>query len=125
VVRDRDSKSRTVNIYIYFHVTREKVDLNLAIIEEPINNTSFYYQYETIHIYQTSTSIVIVALSKRRALCPERGEPSPSRRLLVVLVVAEKRPVQEGVFVGVQPSRLQNLTYTLNRILQKRKKKGL
>lgn len=110
---------------MYIHVTREKVDLNLAIIEEPINNTSFYYQYETIHIYQTSTSIVIVALSKRRALCPERGEPSPSRRLLVVLVVAEKRPVQEGVFVGVQPSCLQNLTYTLNRILQKRKKKGL
>ena len=72
MVRDRDSKSRTVNIY-YIHVTREKVDLNLAIIEEPINNTSFYYQYETIHIYQTSTSIVIVALSKRRALCPERG----------------------------------------------------
>ena len=65
---------------MYIHVMREKVDLNLAIIEEPINNTSFYYQYETIHIYQTSTSIVIVALSKRRALCPERGEPSPSRR---------------------------------------------
>ena len=88
---------------MYIHVTREKVDLNLAIIEEPINNTSFYYQYETIHIYQTSTSIVIVALSKRRALCPERGEPSPSRRLLVVLVVAEKRPAQEGVLVVSSP----------------------
>jgi hypothetical protein len=59
---------------MYIHVTREKVDLNLAIIEEPINNTSFYYQYETIHIYQTSTSIVIVALSKTpRVVSRERG----------------------------------------------------
>ena len=59
---------------MYIHVTREKVDLNLAIIEEPINNTSFYYQNETIHIYQTSTSIVIVALSKTpRVVSRERG----------------------------------------------------
>ena len=82
-----------IYIYVYSRYEREKVDLNLAIIEEPINNTSLYYQYETIHIYQTSTSIVIVAL-KNAALCPERGEPSPSRRLVVL--AARKRPANMG-----------------------------